>query len=205
MSEPECALDAELAEIRLPLWRRLFRLKDVSFYLMIGLTWAGILYSASDQINSRWYWHWLIPGFGIISLLLKWRQTEPTVQARARLVLHEALYWGGVLGLVYLLYALASPTNDWLDLFDERQVSFLAAFLLAASTYLAGLNHDWRLCVVGAFILIGGVINVAFSNLAPLLVWIGLGIVALYFVWTWLYHRWRRGEAVKTVKTQDAV
>jgi cytochrome oxidase assembly protein ShyY1 len=38
---------------------------------------------------------------------------------------------------------------------------------------------------------------VAFSNLAPLLAWIGLGVVVAYFVWVWAYNRWQERKAAQ--------
>lgn len=200
MSEFESTLEVMPVESKRSLWRWLFRPMDIGFYLMIILSWIGILYSTSDLEGSRWYWHWLVPGFGAICIFTRWNETGPNAKARVLLVLHEILYWGGVLSLTYLVYALSLPANDWIDLFDVRQVSFLIALILATSTYLAGLNHDWRLCVVAAFILIGGIINVAFSNLAPLLVWVGLGIVVIYFAWAWLYGRWQNRKISLTTE-----
>jgi hypothetical protein len=178
----------------------MFRPQDIGFYLMIILSWIGIVYSSADLAASHWYWHWLVPGFGVISLTTKWNKIEPDFKARSSLVLHEILYWGGVLSLTYLIYFLSSPANQWINLFNERQVSFLISFILATSTYLAGLYQDWRLCVVAGFILSGGLVNVVFSNLAPLLVWFGLGIIVIYFLWTWWFHN--RRQDGKTFPTE---
>lgn len=200
MSEFGSTLELTPAESKRSLWRSLLRPKDIGFYLMIVLSWIGILYSTSNMAGGRWYWHWLIPSFGAICIFIRWNKTETTVKARVLLVLHEVLYWGGVLTLMYLIYALSSPDNGWVNLFDLRQVSFLAGFILATSTYLAGLNRDWRLCVVAAFILAGGLINVAFSNLAPTVVWGGLSIIVAYIVWAWLHSKWRNRKTLPTTE-----
>ncbi|MCB1823102.1 MAG: hypothetical protein KDJ54_00325 [Candidatus Competibacteraceae bacterium] len=192
MLEREPTLDSKPFATQSSPWRRLLRPKDIGFYLMIALSWIGLIYSTYDLTSSRWYWHWLIPGFGIICISIEWHNVAPTLKARSVLVLRQVLYWGGVLALAYLIYALSSSNNALIDLFDVRQASFLLTFTLAISTYLAGLHHDWRLCVVAAFILSGGLVNVAFSNLAPMLIWVGLGIIVTYVVWTWAYGRWRR-------------
>jgi hypothetical protein len=202
MSEPEPALNSRADKPSHSLLWRLFRPYDIGFYLMIILSWVGIIYSSADLAASRWYWHWLVPGFGVISVLTRWHKTAPIFKTRSLLILHEVLYWGGILILTYLIYTLASPNNAWIDLFDERQVSFLISFILATGTYLAGLDHDWRLCVVAAFILSGGLVNVVFSNLAPLLVWIGLGIVVVYFLWTWFSHQYSHRQDEKTLPTE---
>ncbi|MCB1920159.1 MAG: hypothetical protein KDJ28_09305 [Candidatus Competibacteraceae bacterium] len=199
MSEFESTLELTLVEPKHhSLWRRLLRPKDIGFYLMILLSWVGIIYSTSSLEGSRWYWHWLIPGFGVICIFTRWNKTEKTFKARALLVLHEILYWGGVLGLTSLIYAVSSPANSWIDLFDIRQLSFLVAFILATSTYLAGLNRDWRLCVVAAFILTGGLANVAFSNMAPTLIWGSFAVIVTYIVWAWLHSIWRSRKTLPT-------
>jgi hypothetical protein len=174
----------------------MLRPQDIGFYLMIILSWIGIIYSSADLADSRWYWHWLVPSFGVISTLIRWHKIEPVFKARLLLVLHEVLYWGGILSLTYLIYALASPNNNWIDLFNQEQASFLISFTLATGTYLVGLDHDWRFCVVAVFILGSGLINVVFTNLAPSLAWIGLVIVILYLLWTWWHSRWQHRKTL---------
>lgn len=96
--------------------------------------------------------------------------------------------------LAFLLIMSSTGQYGFVNIFDSRQVGFVISLMLAFSTYLAGLYHDWRLCVVAAFILAGAIINVAFSNLAPLLLWIGLGILVLYLLGAWLFSAWQQRE-----------
>lgn len=191
MSELELVEDPKPAATRPSLLRRLFRAKDIGFYLMIVLAWIGAVYTTYDLDTSRWYWHWLIPIFGAICIITQWHNVEPTLKARSLLVLRQILHWGAVLALAFLLYMLSAGHNNIIDLIDDRQGSFLMTFTVALSAYLAGIYHDWRLCVVAVFVLAGGVVNVAFSNLAPLLAWIGLAVAVLYFIGVWLYNRWQ--------------
>ncbi|MFO1371230.1 MAG: hypothetical protein U1F42_02175 [Candidatus Competibacteraceae bacterium] len=170
------------------LLRRLFRLSDVGFYLMIVLAWIGAIYTTYDVNSSRWYWHWLIPIFGLICIVTQWNNVDPTLKARLALVTRQLLHWGAVLLLAFLIYML-SGQNHYVDLLDDRQASFMLTFTVALSTYLAGIYYDWRLCVVAAFIITGATLNVALSNTAPLLMWIGLGVAVSYFVWAWWYNR----------------
>jgi len=200
MPELELIENPKPAEVRPSLLRRLFRTKDIGFYLMIVLAWIGVVYTTSyDLETSRRYWHWLIPAFGVICIITQWNNVEPTLKARSLLVFRQVLHWGAVLALVFLLYAFSTNHgNNITNLIDDRQGSFMMTFTVALSTYLAGLYHDWRLCVVAIFILAGGVVNVAFSNLAPLLVWIGLGLAVLYFIGVWLYSRWQDRQQPST-------
>lgn len=182
------------------LLRRLFRPKDIGFYLMIVLAWIGAVYTTYDLDTSRWYWHWLIPIFGLICIITQWNNVEPTLQGRLKLVLRQVLHWGAALALAFLLYMVSAGHNNIIDLIDDRQGSFMMTYTIALSAFLAGVYYDWRLCVVAVFILMGGIVNVAFSNLAPLLAWIGFGVVVVYFVGVWGYNRWQER---KTRSTDD--
>ena len=155
MSELELVEDPKPAATRPSLLRRLFRAKDIGFYLMIVLAWIGAVYTTYDLDTSRWYWHWLIPIFGAICIITQWHNVEPTLKARSLLVLRQILHWGAVLALAFLLYMLSAGHNNIIDLIDDRQGSFLMTFTVALSTYLAGIYHDWRLCVVAVFVLAG--------------------------------------------------
>lgn len=198
MPELELVPASEPAATRPSLWRRLFRPKDIGFYLMIVLAWIGSVYTTYDLNNSRWYWHWLIPIFGLICIVTQWSNVEPTLKARLLLIARQALHWGAVLALAFLLYAVSAGHNNIIDLIDDRQGGFMMTYTIALSAFLAGIYYDWRLCVVAVFILIGGIVNVAFSNLAPLMAWMGLGLVIIYFVGAWLYNLWQERQAAQT-------
>ncbi len=191
MLELEPNLATESDHIPQSLWRRMFRPRDIGFYLMIVLAWIGSVYTTYDLGTSRWYWHWLILVFGLICILTQWSNVKPTLKSRLALIARQILHWGAVLALAFLLYLLSGGHNNITDLIDDRQGSFMMTLTIALSTYLAGIYYDWRLCVVAVFILTGGIINVAFSNLAPLLMWMGFGVAIIYFIGVWGYNRWQ--------------
>ena len=186
---------AESASLQPGLWRRMFRPKDIGFYLMIVLAWIGAVYTTYNLDTSRWYWHWLIPIFALICIITQWNNVEPTLKARLLLIARQILHWGAVLALAFLLYMVSAGHNNIIDLIDDRHGSFMMTYTIALSTFLAGIYYDWRLCVVAIFIIMGGIINVAFSNLAPLLAWLGLGVVIVYFIGVWIYNRWQERKA----------
>ena len=188
----------ESAPLQPGLWRRMFRPKDIGFYLMIVLAWIGAVYTTYNLDTSRWYWHWLIPIFALICIITQWNNVEPTLKARLLLIARQILHWGAVLALAFLLYMVSAGHNNIIDLIDDRQGSFMMTYTIALSTFLAGIYYDWRLCVVAIFIIMGGIINVAFSNLAPLLAWLGLGVVIVYFIGVWIYSRWQERKAALT-------
>jgi hypothetical protein len=184
---------ADAAPSRSSLLRRLFRLKDVGFYLMIALAWFGAAYTDADAQGSRWYWHGLIPVFGLICIITQWPYVEPTMKARALLILRQILHWGGLLLLMQLVFV--ATTEGFMDALDDRQASFLLMLNVTLTTFLAGIYFNWRLCVVALFLGIGAVFMVLMQNIAPMLVYAGIVAIAVYLLWSWWYSRWQAHRA----------
>jgi len=180
------------------LLRRLFSPSNIGFYLMILLAWIGAIYTTFSVENSRWYWQWLIPIFGLICIATQWSHVEPTLKARALMVLRQILHWGVVLLMSRLIFMASGQVNS-IDALDDRQASFVLMFTLTLSTFLAGIYFDWRLCVVAVFLIASAVLNVVLSNTAPLLIWIGIGVIVVYFIWDWWYSRWQARQTQPTI------
>jgi len=180
------------------LLRRLFSPSNIGFYLMILLAWIGAIYTTFSVENSRWYWQWLIPIFGLICIATQWSNVEPTLKARALMVLRQILHWGVVLLMSRLIFMASGQVNS-IDALDDRQASFVLMFTLTLSTFLAGIYFDWRLCVVAVFLIASAVLNVVLSNTAPLLIWIGIGVIVVYFIWDWWYSRWQARQTQPTI------
>lgn len=177
------------------LLRRLFSLRDIGFYLMIALAWIGAIYSTFSIENSRWYWQWMIPTFGLICIMTQWNNVEPTLKARLIMAGRQILHWGAVLLMVQLVF-MASGSDQYLDALDDRQASFILIFSMTLSTFLAGIYFDWRLCVVAVFLIMSAILNIVLSNVAPMLVWIiGIGIFVAYFIWAWWHSRRQEQQA----------
>jgi hypothetical protein len=188
MPELEPMTEPQPASTQPSLLRRLFRPEDISFYLMIVLVWAGSIYTTFDLTGSRWYWQWIVPLLGVICIATEWFHVEPTLKARALMILRQILHWGAVLLLILLIF-YASERGAYINALDDRQASFVLMLIITLSMFLAGVYLDWRLCVVAIFLIITAVINVALSNAAPMLIWVGLGVIVLYFAWEWWYTR----------------
>ncbi|MDG4554048.1 MAG: hypothetical protein P9E24_07355 [Candidatus Competibacter sp.] len=188
MSELELT-PAEPAPTQRGLLRQIFRPKDIGFYLMILLSWIGAAYTEADAQSSRWYWHSLIPIFGLICIVTQWRNIEPTAKARALLVGRQILHWGALLLLARLVFIAAS--QGFMNALDDRQASFLLMLNVTLSTFLAGIYFDWRLCFVAIFLGAGAIFMIMIQNIIPILVYAGIGFIVVYLVWTWLYNHWQ--------------
>ena len=157
---------------------------------MILLAWIGAIYTTFSVEQSRWYWQWLIPVFGLICIATQWNNVGPTLKGRGLMVLRQVLHWGVVLLMSKLIF-IASGQVSSIDALDDRDASLVLMFTVALSTFLAGVYFDWRLCVVAVFLIASAILNVALSNTAPLLVWIGIGVIVVYFIGDWWYSRFR--------------
>ncbi|HCB13029.1 MAG TPA: hypothetical protein DEP36_05605 [Gammaproteobacteria bacterium] len=188
------AADAASTTSRPSLLRRLFRLRDVGFYLMIALAWFGAVYTDTDAHASRWYWYGLIPIFGLICIITQWPHVE-TAKARALLVFQQFLHWGGLLLLMQLVFI--ATTQGFMDTLDDRQASFLLMLNVTLTTFLAGIYFNWRLCIVALFLGAGAVFMVLMQNIAPMLVYAGIAAIVIYLLWSWLYSRWQARQAVE--------
>ncbi len=196
MSELELTPTTEPASAQPSLWRRLFRIKDIGFLLMIVLAWIGAAYTTSDAQGSRWYWHWLIPIFGLICIVTQWNHVEPTLKARSLLVVRQILHWGVV--LLMLQFVFVASNRSFMDTLDDQQASFLLMLTVTLSTFLAGIYFDWRLCVVAVFLGASAVFMVIVQNIVPALVLVGVVVILAYLLWDWWYTRRQERQAAQT-------
>ena len=139
--------------------------------------------------SSRWYWHYLIPVFGLICIATQWNNVEPTAKARALLIVRQILHWGTLLLLMQVVFM--ATTQGFMSSFDDRQASFLLMLNVTLTTFLAGIYSDWRLCVVAIFLGSSSTVMIMVQNLMPILVYAGVGIIIVYLIWNWLYNRWQ--------------
>ncbi|MEZ5600090.1 MAG: hypothetical protein R3F36_03350 [Candidatus Competibacteraceae bacterium] len=194
MSELELS-PTEPVPTRPSLLRQIFRPRDIGFYLMILLSWIGAAYTEADAQSSRWYWHYLIPVFGLICIATQWNNVEPTAKARALLIARQILHWGTLLLLMQVVFM--ATTQGFMSSFDDRQASFLLMLNVTLTTFLAGIYFDWRLCVVAIFLGSSSTVMIMVQNLMPILVYAGVGIIIVYLIWNWLYNRWQARRSQK--------
>ena len=188
MSELELT-PTEPAPAQRGLLRRIFRPKDIGFYLMLFLAWIGAAYTQADAENSRWYWHSMIPIFGLICIITEWGSVAPTAKARALLIVRQILHWGGLLIVIQL--AFMATNQGFMNALDARQTSLLLMLTVTLSTFLAGIHFDWRLCLVALFLAAGALLMVMVQNLIPSLIYLVIGIIIVYLIWIRLEHHWR--------------
>lgn len=159
-----------------------FLMRELPYILMLVLALVGIAYTDLLPRVSLWYWQMLAVVFGLICILTEWSQTPAEGGARWRLIVTQALHWGTFLLAMRLLFLPVMQKN-----LDADITGLILVYMLAFSTFLAGIYVNWRLCVVGGFLGVG-VLAVAFVDQASALMTVlAVSVVAA----GWLWHRLR--------------
>lgn len=123
------------------------------------------------------YWQFLIPVFAIFSLVLGWKGAGTS--GRSSFVVKTLLHWGALLVVVQILFYVP----EMLDVLNAELTGLQIVFLLGLTAFLAGIHGDWRMAVIGVFLVAGGIL-VAFLDDAALMVSvIAVGLLIVSILW----------------------
>ncbi len=154
--------------------------RELPYAVMIVLAVVGVAYTNLVPSVSRLYWQILAVVFGLICILVEWPRLPADGRQRLRLIVTQVLHWGTFLLAMRLLFLPTLQAN-----LTSELTGLILVYVLAMSTFLAGIYINWRLAVVGAFLWVS-LIAIAFVELANALI-IVLGIVVVAALWLW--HR----------------
>ena len=129
-------------------------------------------------------WQLLAPVFALICIATQWHRAPAKGMTHMQLILRQVLHWGA--------FALAMQIFrfPFYGFAGSAEVRGLAAFqLLSLSTLLAGIYLDWRLFVVGLFMLAGLVLLGLFDQATIVIVLLlAVALLAMYGL-HWLTKR----------------
>ena len=113
----------------------------------------------------------------------------PETSKKTTLIRNQLLHWGGLAGVVAIVYLL----NDGQGPIANGGAGLIVLLFLSLTTFEAGVHFGWHLCVVG-LLLAGAVVVVAFLDqylwvffVAAVVLLIGSG-----FFW---WRSWKREAA----------
>jgi len=149
--------------------------EELVLLLLLVLSGVGVVVADYSPERAFRYWLWMAPVFGIVSTLAAWGRAQRRGEPVGRIVPTQIVHWLGVVGAVWLIYALlvfGRMTNE--------AAGSATLIVLALSAFLAGVYADWRLSVLG---IILGLASVGFAYvesvaliIVPLL---GIALIAL--------------------------
>jgi len=163
-------------------WRSVLRnwlVQDSPYIAMLALALAGVTFHLPAG-----YWAVLTPIFGGICVAEGWRHFA-TPEGRMQLVYTQALSW---LALIFTVYILFSTVVQNVVNINATSLAMMA--LLALGTFMAGLlSRVWRICAVGAIMLVA-VPAMGWLEQSALLVTVAvLAVVAVGFGTWWVGQR----------------
>jgi hypothetical protein len=166
-------------------WRTVVRswlVQDSPYIVMLVLALVGVTFHMPAS-----YWVILTPLFGVICVVAGWRHFE-TPEGRMQLAYTQALSWFALIFAIYVLYADVVQ-----GVLNNSSTSLAMMTLLALGTFTAGLQaRVWRICAVGAILLIA-VPGMGWLEQSALFLTVGtLAVIAIGFLTWWVDQRWHR-------------
>jgi hypothetical protein len=159
--------------------------EDSPYIAMLVLVLVGVTVSMPAA-----YWVVLTPVFGVICVVAGWRHFE-TREGRLELAYTQALSWFALILSIYVLYS-----NVVQGILNENSTSLAMMTLLALGTFMAGLHaRVWRICAVGAIVLLA-VPGVGWLHKSAVLLVIATLVVIAAGGLTWWVDQRRRRRAV---------
>jgi hypothetical protein len=163
-------------------WRSALRswlVQDSPYIAMLVLALAGVTFHLPAG-----YWAVLTPVFGAICIATGWRHFA-TPEGRLQLAYTQALSW---LALIFTVYILFNTVVQ--NVLNTSATSLAMMTLLALGTFTAGLqSRVWRICAVGAIMLVA-VPAMGWLEQSALLVTVAvLAVAAVGFGTWWLGQR----------------
>ena len=145
---------------------------------LVGMSWTSI--SMTPQAT---YWVYVTPIIGLICVLTGWRHTDRG--DRIGMAIAQVLQWAGMMVAMYLL-----TVSDLQRSLNINAIALMILTILALGVFVSGVNlRAWKLAVTGAFLGAAVPAIAWLQDAALLLVFVGLALIALLFVYWWLKDR----------------
>jgi len=155
-----------------------FLKRELPYVIMVALAVVGVAYTNLVPGVSLLYWQILAGVYALLCVLIEWPRLGPEPKERLRLVLTQVFHWGAFLLAMRLLFLPTLQKN-----LTSELTGLILVYVLALSTFLAGIYINWRLAVVGVF-LWASLVAIAFVELANALI-IVLALLVIAGIWLW--------------------
>lgn len=150
-------------------WRLVGR--GVLLLILLGLCGFGLAATPFWKQHTLDYWLWMVPGFGMLSILLcLLSDTHRHNMMRWKVLQHQVLQWIGTGAAVYLMFWMIRQ-----NFFNVEAAGPTVTIIIALSIYLAGITFDWSLVVVA--LLLGAMAAGAVYMERVTLVVVGVAVI----------------------------
>lgn len=154
-----------------------FALAEWPYALLLIAAIVGIAITDMKLEFAPHYWELLIPVFALFSLVLGWKGAGES--GRTSFVVKTLLHWGALLAVVLILFYVP----QMIDVLNAELTGLQIIFLLGLTAFLAGIHGDWRMAVIGAFLVCGGVLIAFLDDAALMVSVIAVGLLIVSILW----------------------
>jgi hypothetical protein len=122
-------------------WRLVAR--GLLVFVLLGLCGFGLVALPFWKQQSLGYWMWMVPCFGVLSILLCMLTGSRRQMAPLKVLQNQLLHWVGTVAAIYLVFWLIRQ-----QVLNVEAAGPAATIIMALSIYLAGISFDWQLIAV---------------------------------------------------------
>jgi hypothetical protein len=164
---------------------RSLRIQLIVFCTMLILALIGMGVTESSE-NGGWeYWIFLVLVYGLVSVVLAWRQAKSRGEPVWRMIRKQVLHWVGVLITLKILFLLEKT-----DVMSREAISDVSVIILALACYLAGVHFQWMFLIIGIFV---GIMALTLAYTEQYMVWLIMIPAAVGATWLYVKYRFARG------------
>jgi hypothetical protein len=139
MTDPQPASAPPAEKIN---WRLISR--GILLVLLLGLCGFGLAATPFWKQHTLDYWLWMVPCFGVLSILLcLLSESQRHSMQRWRVLRLQALQWIGTGAAIYLVFWLIKQ-----NFLNVEAAGPTVTIIIALSIYLAGITFDWLLVLI---------------------------------------------------------
>lgn len=153
-------------------------LAEWPYVLLFVAVIVGIALTDMKMELALLYWKILIPLFGILALVIGWRDAGDEPGARTRFAVRTFLHWGALFAVIQILYL-----PQLKEVLNAELTGLQIIFLLGLTAFLSGVHGHFKMAVIGLFLIGSGIVVAFLDDAAVMMSVIAVGVLIGSILW----------------------
>jgi len=120
---------------------------EIIFVVLVVLSLIGVGITDFSPTHSYWYWFAMAPIFACACLIIEWTHVRNEGKRWLSILRTQLLTWFGLLVAVQAVFLLLRAGR-----LTYESTGLVILLLLALTTFIAGINLGYQLCLLGGFL-----------------------------------------------------
>ena len=120
---------------------------EIIFVILVVLSLIGVGITDISPTHSYWYWFAMAPIFACACLIIEWTHARNEGKNWMGILRTQLLTWFGLLVAVQAVFLLLRAGR-----LTYESTGLVILLLLALTTFIAGINLGYQLCLLGGFL-----------------------------------------------------